>query len=220
MICRIMTCIGSSPHLLGDRDEPDAVLRELADVELQLEVVAEEPREAVDDDNIERRGLARARLDHALELGASVIRGGCTGLDVGLNELVAARYAIRLALTLLIGNRDVVLGLSRRRDAQVKGGAQRHGHRDCPLRSSTRPEQFIEQIAEPCLEHIELGLGDRHRVGPIVRDDPRLDIVLGRAPDARPGLRLDVKIVGQNAQAVGWPGHSVSIARSDNKLNV
>jgi hypothetical protein len=33
-------------------------------------------------------------------------------------------------------------------------------------------------------------------------------------------LRLDVKIVGQNAQAVGWPGHSVSIARSDNKLNV
>jgi hypothetical protein len=72
-------------HLLCDGDEPDAVLREPADVELQLEVVAEEPREAVDDDDIERRGLARARLDHALELGASVIRGGCTGLDVGLN---------------------------------------------------------------------------------------------------------------------------------------
>jgi hypothetical protein len=55
-----------------------------------------------------------------------------------------------------------VLGRPRRRDAQVQGGAQRHGHREYPLRSSARPEQFIEQIAEPCLEHIELGVGNRN----------------------------------------------------------
>jgi hypothetical protein len=105
-----------------------------------------------------------------------------------------------------------VLGLPRRRDAQVKGGAQRHGHRDCPLRSSARPEQFIEEIAEPCLEHIELGVGDRHWVGPIVRDRPRLNVMLRRAADARPGLRLDLKIVGQNTQAGARSGYPRSTA--------
>ncbi|HEY3917223.1 MAG TPA: hypothetical protein VGL83_05500 [Stellaceae bacterium] len=160
-------------HLLRDRDEPDAVFGELAAVELKLEVIAEEAREAMYDDDIERRGFARARFDHPLELGASVIRGRCAGLDVGLDELVAARCAIPFALPLLIGNRDVVLGLPRRGDAQVNGGAQRHGHRDCPFRSSARSEQTIEKIAEPCLEHVELGDRDRHRVGPIVRDGPR-----------------------------------------------
>nr|WP_245427392.1 hypothetical protein [Roseiarcus fermentans] len=66
---------GIVAHLLRDGDEPDAVLGEPADVELKLEVVAEEAREAVDDDDIERRGLGGARFDHALELGAAVVRG-------------------------------------------------------------------------------------------------------------------------------------------------
>ena len=123
-------------HLLGDRDEPDAVLRELADVELQLEVIAEEAREAVDDDDIERRGLAGARFDHALELGPAVIRGGCAGLDVGLDKLIAARGAIGFALPLLIGNRDIVLGLPRRRDAQIQG-------RRATARSSRLSSQII-----------------------------------------------------------------------------
>ncbi len=206
-------------HLLGDRDEPDAVLRQLADVELQLEVVAEEAREAVDDDDIERRGLARARLDHALEFGPAVIRGGCAGLDIGLDKLVAARGAIGFALTLLIGNRDIVLGLPRRRDAQVKGGAQRHGHRDCPLRSSARPEQFIEQIAEPCLEHVELGIGDRHRVGPIVRDGPRRQVVLRRPTDTRPRLDRNVKVIGQDAQAGARSRHPDRIAPRTSGMN-
>jgi len=48
-------------HLLGDRDELDAVLHQPTDVELQLELIAEEPAERVDDDHVERRGLARAR---------------------------------------------------------------------------------------------------------------------------------------------------------------
>jgi hypothetical protein len=187
--------MGSS-HLLGDGDKPDAVLGELADVEPKLEVIAEEAREALDDDDIERRGLAGARLDHALELGPAVIRGGRAGLDVGLNKVVAARGTVSFALPLLIGNRDIVLSLPRRGDAQIQRSAQRRGHRDCPLRSSARPEQLIEEIAEPCLEHVELGIGDRHRVGPIVGDSPRLDIVLGRQAHARPRLRLDVRSLG------------------------
>ena len=77
-------------HLLGDRDEPDAVLRELADVEFQLEMVAEEAAERMDDDNIERRGLRRARLNHALEFRPAVLRGGSAGLYIGLDKLIAA----------------------------------------------------------------------------------------------------------------------------------
>lgn len=77
-------------HLLGDGDEPDAILRQPADVKLQLEVVSEEPAKRVNDDDIERRGLAGARLDHALELGTAVIRGRCAGLDIGFDKLVAA----------------------------------------------------------------------------------------------------------------------------------
>jgi hypothetical protein len=81
----------------------------------------------MDDDDIERRGLARARLDHALEFGAAVIGSGCAWLNVGLGELIAARLAVRLALPLLVRDGDIVLGLPRRRDAQVEGGALRRG---------------------------------------------------------------------------------------------
>ncbi|MGH7089833.1 MAG: hypothetical protein ACREFQ_13120, partial [Stellaceae bacterium] len=84
------------------------------------------------------------------------------------------------------GDRDVMLGLPCRRDAQVEDGAQRHGHRDCLLRSSERPEQFIEQIAELRLEHVELGVGDGHPLGPIVGDGPCLKVVFGRPAEARP----------------------------------
>ncbi|MCO5156632.1 MAG: hypothetical protein M9945_07725 [Aquamicrobium sp.] len=63
------------PHFLGDRDQLHAILRQLADIELKLEVIAEEPAERMDHDDIERRGLAGPRLNHALELGAAVVRG-------------------------------------------------------------------------------------------------------------------------------------------------
>jgi hypothetical protein len=52
-------------ELLGDRHEPHAALGEAADVELKLELVAEEAAEAVDDDDIECRRLGR---------GASIMR--------------------------------------------------------------------------------------------------------------------------------------------------
>ena len=45
-------------HLLGDREQPDAVLSQLAYIELELEVIAEEAAERMDDDHVERRGLA------------------------------------------------------------------------------------------------------------------------------------------------------------------
>ena len=113
-------------HFLGDRDQLDAVLRQFADVEFQFEMISEEAAERMDDYHVEGRGFAGARLDHALEFGATVIGGGRAGFD----------GAIRLALPLLIWDRDIVLGLPRRRDAQIEGGAQPHGHAGTLLRSS------------------------------------------------------------------------------------
>ena len=63
-------------HFLGDRDQPDAVLGELADVEFQFEMVAEEAAERMDDYDVEQRGLAGSRLDHALEFRAAVVGSG------------------------------------------------------------------------------------------------------------------------------------------------
>ena len=111
-------------HLLGDGDQLDAVLGQLADVELQLEMIAEEAAERVDDDDVEGRGLGRARLDHALELGTAVVGGRRAGFNKGIDKLVATRNAVGFALALLVGDRDVMLGLPGRRDAEIEGGAR------------------------------------------------------------------------------------------------
>ena len=110
--------------LLGDRQQLDAVLRQLADVELHVEGVAEKAAERVDDHHVERRGLGRARLDHPLELGAAVVGRRRAWLHIGFDELVAARSAIGFALPLLVGDGDVMLGLPGRRDTQIERGAQ------------------------------------------------------------------------------------------------
>jgi len=81
---------GVVPHFLSDRNQLDAVLRQLADIELQFEVIAEEAAERMDYDDIEWRGLAGPRLDHALELGAAVVGGGCAWLHIGFDKLIAA----------------------------------------------------------------------------------------------------------------------------------
>jgi hypothetical protein len=122
---------GIIAHLLGDGDELHPVLGELPDVEFQLEVIAEKAAERMDDHHVERRGLRRARLDHPLKLGAPIIGGRCARLHIGFDELVAARLAIGFTLALLIGDRDIMLGLPRRRDAQVKGRAGGLWKRPC-----------------------------------------------------------------------------------------
>jgi hypothetical protein len=184
---------------LGDRDQLDAVLRQLADIELEFGMIAEEAAERMNEHDFERSGLRRSGFDHALELGSPVVRRGRTRLDKGLDELVAPRGAVGFALPALVGDGDVVLRLPRRRDAQVQGGAQHYGHSKTPLRLSAGPEQFIEKIAEPRLEYVDLGVRDRYARGPIVHHAPRLDIVFDRSSDARPRTRNDVDVVGQGA---------------------
>lgn len=78
-------------------------------------------------DDIERRGLRRARLDHALEFRAAIIGRRGTGFHEGFDKLLAACGAKGFALPLLIGDRHVVLGLAGGRDTQVKGGTGARG---------------------------------------------------------------------------------------------
>ena len=197
---------GVVAHLLGDGDEPYAVLGELADIKLELEVVAEETAEGMDDNHVEQGGFGRACLDHALELGTLVIGGGQTGIDIGFDQLIAARGAIGISLFALVGNGDIVLGLPHRRNAQVEGGTRPfgrlgRGHGNSLLVGlSAQSEQFIEEVAEPGLEYVHLGLGDRDAFGPVIADDPGREVVLRRTADARLRREIVVKIVGQVAK--------------------
>jgi hypothetical protein len=135
-------------------------------------MVEEEARERMYNDDIEGGGLRCSRLHHALELGPAVVCGGRACFDIGLDDLVTPRRAMGFALTALVWNRDIMLGLPCRRNAQIKGGAQRHGHGKVLLRSSARSEKLIEEVAEPGLENIHLGLRNRHAFRPVVGDRP------------------------------------------------
>ena len=120
---------GIIAHLLRDRDQLDPVFGQLADVEFQLEMIAEEAAEGMDHHHIEGRGFRRARFDHALEFGAAVIGGRGAGLDIGFDQFIPARRAPCFALPLLVGDRNIMLGLPRGRYAQVKRGAGGDGWR-------------------------------------------------------------------------------------------
>ena len=61
-------------HFLRNGDELHAILRELPNVELQLEMIAEEAGEAVDHNKVERRRFRCPGFDQSLELGAAIIR--------------------------------------------------------------------------------------------------------------------------------------------------
>jgi hypothetical protein len=90
-----------------------------------------------------------------------------------------------------------MLGLPRCRDAQIEGGARRHAHgKGFLVKSSALPEELVEQVSEPPLEHIDLGIRDGDALRPIVGDRPPDKIVLGRAAWKRPWLAKElVKLV-------------------------
>ena len=98
-------------ELLGNRDQPDACLGEAADVELELELVAKEAAEAVDQDHVERRRLGGCRVDHALEFRPPIIGRGQAGLDIVGDDLPAPRHAIGLRLAALVRDGKIALCL-------------------------------------------------------------------------------------------------------------
>jgi hypothetical protein len=122
----------------------------------------------------------------------------------------------------LVGNGDIVLGLPRCRDAQVKGGAQRHGHGVyLPVRSSVRPEQLVEQVGEPSLEHLHLSLGDGHALRPVVGDGLGREVALRRPAAERPRMAQQrFKLLGRGGNRLSdRPGHVGSITPAGAKQN-
>ena len=182
-----MLLIGIVAELLGDRDQPDAVLGEAADVELELELVAEEAAEAVDQDHVEHRRLGGRRVDHALEFRPPIVGRGCAGLDIVGDDLPAARRAISLGLAALVRDGEIVVGLPSGRDSQVEGSTNRHRHGDLQgERVNGGLKQFVEQIAEPGLEHLDLGLGYRRPPRP---SSVTVQVVVSSGAAGRPTRR-------------------------------
>ncbi|MCZ0734512.1 hypothetical protein OZ671_09715 [Phreatobacter sp. AB_2022a] len=93
-------------------DDLHTVLRKLAHITLELELVAEEAGEAVDQDGAERWRPGQSRIDHLLKGRSPIIRRAAAWLDIVLHDRPVARCAIALDLAALIGDRQVALGLS------------------------------------------------------------------------------------------------------------
>ena len=66
---------------LGDGDDPDAMLGQLAKIEFLFERLAKEPAITVDEDQIERLLPIAGALDHLLEDGSAVIAGRRASFD-------------------------------------------------------------------------------------------------------------------------------------------
>ncbi len=60
-------------QILRDRDEPNAILGEMPDVEFELELVAEEPRKGMDQNDVEHRWPRGGRIHHALKFRTSIV---------------------------------------------------------------------------------------------------------------------------------------------------
>jgi hypothetical protein len=62
-------------------------------------------------------------------------------------------------------------------------------------------KQFVEQVAEPGLEHLDLGLGDRDLLRPVVGHGPLRLFLLGwAAPSSNWWPQIIVEVIGQRTQ--------------------
>jgi len=179
-------------EILRDRDQPHAVLRQAADIELKLELVSEEARERVDYDRVEGGGPRGRSVHHLLELGASIVGRRRAGLDVLAHGLVTPSLAVGLRLAALIGYRQVLLGLPSGRDAEIEDGALsrrrtglgRRGHAGSPSGLGNGTEQFVEQLAEMSFDDVQLGFGDGDAGRPVIHD-AGMPVLTPASPDRR-----------------------------------
>ena len=116
-----------------------------------------------------------------------------------------------------------MLCLPRRRDAQIEGGALRHGHAGNLLTSSRRPEKFVEKVAEPGFEHRHLGLCDGNARRPVISNGPGRRVDLERAADMATGrASVVVEVVGKiqesNGRVMGMR-HAGSVMPESSALN-
>lgn len=199
-------------EILRDRDQAHAILGELADVELELELVSEEPREAMNDDDGEHRRLCHGRFDHGLESRPPIVRRRIARLDIFACDFPAFGEALVFDLPTLVGNGQVVVGLPAGRDAQIERGfckrgdrghrmicGGRLGHRTGLLSLGPRPEKFVEFLREMRFHDPKFGISDRNEIGPIVGDDDWPVVVRPRARSAPEGRLLIVMQIVEDA---------------------
>ncbi|KQP36066.1 hypothetical protein ASF25_14030 [Methylobacterium sp. Leaf100] len=116
---------GIVAEFLRDRDEAHADLGELADVHLQAEGIAEEPAEAVHDDDVEGAVAVTGAFDHPLELGSRIVHRRGARLDILDDDRPALGGTESGDLLALVGDREIGFRLSPGRDPQIAGRAQR-----------------------------------------------------------------------------------------------
>ncbi len=68
-----------------------------------------------------------------------------------------------------------------------------------------RPEQFIEDVAKPRLEHVHLAFGDGHLLRPVVDDAPADKTVLHRPPRSAIGREQVIVKVRRDRSVVKTP---------------
>ena len=112
---------------LGDGDDPDPMLGELAKIKLLLERLAKKPAVTVDHDQLEGLLSIAGTLDHLLEDGSAVITGRSAALDELCGHIIALGAAPGFQLAALVGNRKVVLSLTAGRHPHVERGAACNG---------------------------------------------------------------------------------------------
>jgi hypothetical protein len=193
--------------VLRDGDQPHAVLGELADVELELELIAEEAREGMDDDDGEGWRFHQRRIDHRLERRPAVVGGGVARLNELGRDVPAFGDAIGDYLPPLIGNRQIALRLASRRDAQIEGGTSSANHRNRLITNkdsaghdhipslSFGSENPVEHAGEMRLHDSQLRIGGGHDVGPVIRDQDGRRIGLMRFGSRPQRLHIVEEIV-------------------------
>ena len=106
---------------LRDGGDLDVVALELLFVDAELDAIAEEARQAVNDDRVESGGLLQRVADHLLEYRALVVSRRGTRFDVLAQNDMPVGLAPFLKLAQLVGYRQVVVGLPGGRYAGVEG---------------------------------------------------------------------------------------------------
>jgi hypothetical protein len=136
---------------------------------------------------------------------------------IGGDELPPARRAVAFRLTALVRDGEIAVRLPPGRDPQVEGGANHCGHGVLPPSIACR-EQLVEQVAEPSLEHVDLGVGHWHVLRPVIGHRPGDQIGPSRSPRAASrSARVVVQVVrGRHARALSprflEASHGASVA--------
>ncbi|MGB3387870.1 MAG: hypothetical protein WBA88_07810 [Pseudaminobacter sp.] len=124
---------GILAHILGDGDELDTNLAQLADIELRVQRIAAEAAERVDHQIVEGMAVTFGLVDHVLKDRAILIQGRGPRLGEYIRHRPAVPLAIGAALRNLIRQRQIMLGLPCRGNTNIDGGIDGHGCLDCLL---------------------------------------------------------------------------------------